>query len=260
MRSRDLFRTIAPCAAMLVASDALALEKTAARMTDGADRGSWSQCVTTCTIRYYNFCTGWVWLWQNLGPDARFGMWFQTSGISDVPGRLNVSWQHVTGAPSGYGYTGMLSIHPADSHGCPVDPPLYSQPWLPPMGAGWSAVAWGGPQVPLGEPGWILLTTTGAASGSPVGLWTDRPSGGPTGPVACGTCYPTGRVGHSFYYGTTDSPLCPGERLSDGACSVELLWEVSGTIEECTTCSVATSAGASLESSSWARVKALYRD
>jgi hypothetical protein len=49
---------IAIAGASLAAAPALALEKTSARVIDRED---WSASGTT-SVRYYNNCTGWVWV------------------------------------------------------------------------------------------------------------------------------------------------------------------------------------------------------
>lgn len=163
----------------------------------------------------------------------------------------------VTGAPPGYGYTGTLSVHYADAHGCPTQE-IASQPWLPTTGS--NVMSWK-LFLPWGPLGWCLVFTNAAVEGSPVVLYTDRPAAGPTGPQACGTCYPADRSLHSFLYGTASSPHCPGLVFFDGTCAAELIWATLGD-RPCTTpdCLMnPVEAGASLQTSSWGRVKSLYR-
>jgi len=52
-----------------------ALEKTSARL-DGSDRDIWRAGTVTCSIVYYNTCTGWIWVWSGWSPTDRFGVHF----------------------------------------------------------------------------------------------------------------------------------------------------------------------------------------
>ena len=70
---------------------------------------------------------------------------------------------------------------------------------------------------------------------------------GPTGPEACGTCYPTTRPNHSFDYGTAGSPACPGSPFNDGICDAQLFWNAD------------LASTASVESRSWGTIKGLSR-
>jgi len=91
------------------------------------------------------------------------------------------------------------------------------------------------------------VNTFGDAPGNPASIATDHPAAGPTGPAACGACYPTTRVSHSFYWGNAASPLCPGSALNDGVCDAEFLIEIVATCTDY------------ILPESWAAVKQLYR-
>jgi hypothetical protein len=83
---------------------------------------------------------------------------------------------------------------------------------------------------------------------NPTAWASDHPAAGPTGPAACGFCFPTSRPIHSYYYGKANTALCPGSPLDDGVCNAEwLLWAASFR------CTV------SVEPQTWAGVKNLYR-
>jgi hypothetical protein len=83
---------------------------------------------------------------------------------------------------------------------------------------------------------------------NPLGIGGDHPAAGPTGPQACGACYPTTRVNHSYYYGTASSPLCPGSVFfNDGVCDSQLLMDASQI------------RFLSVEDRSWGTIKHLYR-
>jgi hypothetical protein len=157
---------------------------------------------------------------------------------------LVASWAYVsTAAPAGYGFTGTIAVSSADANCCPGNQ-LDSQTFLPI--SGWNSYVW---TLSAGSR-FVIAATLGPGSGSSIAFASDHPAAGPTGPAACGTCFPTTRVEHSFYYGTSSSPLCPGSTLNDGSiCGAEWLWEV-GML--CACCP-------SVEESSFGAIKGLYR-
>jgi hypothetical protein len=228
--------------ATLFAPAGLALEKTAARFDD-ARPDHWSQDYT-CSIAYYNTCTGWIYCWGGFEPGDMFGTWYpgpccdpDASGSS-----LAATWMYFcAGAPAGYDFTGSIDIWSTDAMYCPVSL-LHTQPMLPE--GDWNVHAWG-----IQVPGPFLLTwTNGSGIGNPAGFATDHPAAGsPSGPPACGYCYPNPRTAYSFYYGTPTTTLCPGSQLDDGVCFAELIFDVSFD------CVVA------VEDRSWGTIKGLYR-
>jgi hypothetical protein len=236
---RKLFLTAFVLAASLVvASSGLALEKTAARITDDS-RDGWA-AGTTCSVAYYNTCTGWVWIWSGWSPNDRVGVNFDTCGDNCT---LESNWWYVwTAAPSGYGFTGTIDVFAADGSGCPSGAPLASQVFLPV--SAWNLFSWGSLSVPNS---FVVAGTFGPGLANPTAFASDHPAAGPTGPAACGLCYPTTRVNHSYYYGTSGSPLCPGSALNDGICDAQLFLDAQ------LTCTVA------VEQESWGSVKNLYR-
>lgn len=226
------------------APTASSLEKVASRFEDPGRDDGW-RAGATCTIAYYNVCTGWVWTWSGWSPGDRLGVAFDAccpgGGFLESGG-----FYASVGAPSGYGFTGTIAVHAADAAGCPGAMLTASQPFLP--APGWNSFVWNIAVPPL----FAIVATHGPGALHPAAYPSDHPAAGPTGPPACGTCYPTGRVGRSFYYGTSSSPLCPGVGLDDGLCAAELLMDARMS------CTV-TSAGGSLVSGSWAQIKSLYR-
>ena len=60
---------------LVFAASGRALEKTVARMPHDTRPDNWS-VGTTCSVRYYNFCTGWVWVWSGWGEGDVFGVCF----------------------------------------------------------------------------------------------------------------------------------------------------------------------------------------
>jgi hypothetical protein len=225
-------------AAAMLAAPAFALQKTSDRVIDPSD--DWSAS-TTGTIRYYNNCTGWVWVWSGWSPGETMGVNFNNNCNAMF---LTVSWALTfSGVPAGYGFTGTISAIGGQNCAAPV---LASQPYLPPVTSGWNATNWSGLPVPNA---FSINISWGAASGftNSTGLASDHPFAGPTGPTACGTCFPTTRVSKSRYYGVAGAYCPSGVTLSDGLCDVEFMMEVG------IKCAVG------LENDSWGSIKGLYR-
>ena len=188
----------------LVAARAEGLEKVA-RPDPGIDRDQGGEWTMGCTsvVSYYNTCTGWMWTWSGWQAQEQAGVFFQTQQCSDIL-VLNESWHFVqTGAPAGYGYTGTMKIRSVDSNRCPTSI-LASRPFLP--ATGWNRVDWE-EFPPSGPVGFLLVWTNGPVAGSPMAWATDHPSAGPTGPPACGTCFPATRGTRSYQFGTLPAPL-----------------------------------------------------
>jgi hypothetical protein len=228
----------APAASLVFATSGLALEKTAARVTDDT-RPNWS-AGTTCSVGYYNTCTGWVWVWSGWGPTEVIGVCFDNC-CTPNGGALISNWAFVwTGAPAGYGFTGTIAVSSADGNCSPVNT-LASQTFLPV--SGWNQFLW---NTNVGS-SFVISVTHGPASGSPLAYASDHPAAGPSGPAACGTCFAPTRANHSYYYGTSSSPLHPGSSLNDGVCAAQWLWDAQ------------VSCVVSVEQSSFGAIKNLYR-
>ncbi len=230
---------------LLIPPDAVGLERTTARLADRPGSETWA-AGSSCSLSYFNACTGWIWIWDDWDFTDVIGMVIDPEcGDGSYQTLVSTTLYAWTGAPSyGYGDTGTIFLAHVDDDGCPIDI-LAAQPFLPASGP--NVTLW---NLPLTGPTAVLFENPAApGSGSGVSTWgTDRPAAGPTGPQACGYCYPSDRTTHSFYYGPASSPLCPPQPLNDGVCDAEwLLW------------SAQLSSPVSVAASSWGAVKALYR-
>lgn len=121
-----------------------------------------------------------------------------------------------------------MSVHDVDADLCPVDAPLARQSWLPQGTRPWgesNGFAW---EIPVGEQLAIVATLGGELGYQTYAvLVTDHPSQRYSGPAACGYCFPTTREPHSFHWGTSTSPICPGVPMPDffSPCDAELIFE-----------------------------------
>lgn len=238
--------------AVVVGSPARALEKTAARVPDESRGDEWN-AATSYTIAYYNSCQGWIWLWSGFAPGDLIGTCFDYCLEPAHDGSVFGAWVYIsTPSPSGYGFTGTISVRSADENCCPVRT-LASQPWLP--GSQWNFHPFvvpthnERPSIVLqwaARPGYTAVSRIGS----------DHPAAGPTGPAACGVCYPTTRLTHSFYYGSAGQTLCPGSPMNDGTCDVE--WMIGLFVGMCKYVPP-VAVGPETVASSWGQIKALYR-
>lgn len=228
---------------LVAASTSRALEKTTVQFPDPEP---WAGSGATCTLAWYNVCTDYLWNWSDWGPTDRLGAVFEdSSSMTNTVQETRIFIWHAAAGP-GWGYTGMLEIYEADENGCPTGLPVQSQFWHPI--SGWNTHDW---SATVG-PRWVVAMTFDTYQGMiPPHVATDHPAAGPTGPQPCGTCYPEDRPVHSFFYGTPESPLCPGSTFYDGVCNAELIWACRYVGAGCKPVSTTEQ--------SWAKIKALFR-
>ncbi|MBZ0267812.1 hypothetical protein K8I85_06625 [bacterium] len=228
------------CGILAIAGPAHSLERRSVR-ADRGQRDGWD-AGASCSITYANICSGWLYVWTGEEDDV-WGVVFDPCCAS---GQLISTQAYFwTGAPAGWGCTGTLAVSEVidDCLGATYD----ARPLIPPGRGGpvqtddWLGVL----------PGSVALTYTfGYVSHLPItpNIPSDHPAAGPTGPQACGYCYPSTRVTHFLSFGTTTAPLCPGSPFNDGVCDAEALFWSAGF-----TCAVST------QPSTWGAIKVLYR-
>jgi hypothetical protein len=246
MNSRLQSITVVVALTLASAASSVALERTVERV--GSDESPW-RGGDPCTVTYYNTCVGWVWTWSGWSAGEIIGVQYdpccapgETASLASFAIAAGVT----VPVPSGYGFTGSIDVWTADENDCPTGFTLSSTPYLPVHG--FTTIDYtttGG--VEVGGP--FVITFTAGSGGLPptAGFRTDFDAAGPTGPTACGTCYPTTRESNSYYYGTTVTAICPGSTLSV-ICEVEWQWSVA---MNCGTTSVTQN--------SWGAIKGLYR-
>jgi hypothetical protein len=226
------------CLALLgVSSPAAALEKASRPFDD--DRGDAWGATASVTVRYYNTCTGWLWVWSGWANGEAIGVCANTC-VPGISGSLATTWALTfTPQPSGYGFTGTISIR--DRCDC-TGSLIAAQPWLPIFG--WTAHAWN----VLVRAQYLIQITWAAPPGFTNGsaIATDHPARGPTGPQSCGTCFPSNRIVRSEYYGVGGA-YCPGTALNDGVCDVEFVIDIGSKCADWA------------DEISWGQVKNLYR-
>jgi len=236
-------------AALFGASTSFALEKRSVAINElGGD--TW-RMGGYCQVQYFNICTGWVWCWSGFGPGGKIGQVFNSCAPPGESFELLQSAHFLcTGAPANYGFTGTIAVHAVDANNCPVGAPIASHPYLPAyLVFPFSVIYWGGVSCPS-KFAIVITTAEDLQIASPAAFGTDHPANGPTGPIACGTCFPANRPTRSFYYGNDYTPLCPGQEFNDGICNAELFWiaDIFYIFDP-----------VSVQSSSWGKIKSLYR-
>jgi len=225
-------------AMLCLASASIALEKTSVLDTQAGD--GWTSGAT-CSIIYYNRCNGWSFGWSGFGDGGKLGVCADNCCSPDAGVVTATQLRVFSPSSTGYGFTGTAAITNVDSNCCPTNV-LASVPYLPtgPFDVHFWSQA-------VGAQFAVVYTLAGDANNGVIG--TDHPSAGPTGPQACGFCYPLTRPNHTYFWGNNASgPLCPGSTLNDGVCDTQLRLDIWMA---CTPVSV--------EDSSWGSVKNLYR-
>jgi hypothetical protein len=238
---RKYFVTAFVLAAMLAfATSGFALEKSAARFNDG-DLGDWNAGTSSCSVFYYNICTGYIWIWTGWADGATMGTVYDTCcDPSSEDSFLNASYFYFwTGVIPGYGFTGTVGVYDVDANLCPSTP-LMTQPSLPV--SGWNLEFWG---VGVNSQFAIVYTLQDDQGFGVTAVPITDGAGG-----ACGVCFPTGRTSNSYTWGTDTSPACPGSPMSDGVipCEYEFLAAAELTCEP-----------VSVQDESWGSIKNLYR-
>jgi hypothetical protein len=227
--------SFATVATLAMATSAFALTKTP--VADTLTHGGWN-AAATCSIVYYNRCTLWSWGWSGFGNNNRYGVCADKCCNGSLAQTVN---RVFTGAPPGYGFTGVVTINNADANCCPTNQ-LGSQAWLPT--GPFDTHNW---NIAISGAKFCVMYTFGPAGSGPGVIGTDHPAHGPTGPQACGFCYPLTRVNHTYFWGATGSPLCPGSTFNDGICDAQ------ARVDIFMNCIVA------VEPQSWGQIKNLYR-
>ena len=210
----------------------------------GVSPDDWNASAT-CTISYWNSCVGWTWVWSGWGANDTFGVAFDACGSDcNLLSTTVFVWSE---SPPGYGFTGTVDVAGADANNCPSGA-LGSQAWLIGPASTWVVHNWG-----MAVPSTFVVTHTtgGALFANPGEITSDHDGTGPTGPNACGTCYPTTRQTHGYDYGPGGS-FCPSPFLltsGTDVCSSEWRWDA---VLDC-------QGPISVEEKSWTNIKTLYR-
>ena len=95
----------------------------------------------TCTIAYFNACSGFVWLWSGFEDDTELGMVFERCCTPNSFLSL-LQTVHWNGAPSGYGFTGVAEVYVDSNGNCCPEPneSVAIQAYLP--STGWNSFTW----------------------------------------------------------------------------------------------------------------------
>ncbi|MBZ0267737.1 hypothetical protein K8I85_06245 [bacterium] len=220
-------------AVLLAGNGASSALETAPFVRDDDTESPW-RASGSCTISYANTCTGWLYHWRMES--------FRTYGVVFDPccENTNLESTAMRFTAASMGYPMLAEVSTADENGCPET--SLAQKTFITTDSEWHSLDWG---IPCSGP--IVVTVSFVYNHGVVNGLAAYPGQGPTGPAACGNCYPVGQPAHSFYYGAFDDTICPPIPYVSGGCPIELLW------------SAAFSCAISTESDTWGQLKALYR-
>ncbi len=181
---------------------------------------------STCSVYYYDPCSSFNWYWSPQHVGDTFGVVFDSCGPEE---QLSGVWtfdRHTV--PAGWGYTGVISVHAVDENDAPAGPTLASAPFL--ADGGWNYF----PLSTRVPPRFVVTARYDGGINRGPYITTDRP-------VCIDHPEP-----HSFYFGTPDAPLSPGEPFW-AAGYTELFYRAE------------MNRPTALETSTWGNVKSLYR-
>ncbi|MFN0150675.1 MAG: hypothetical protein ACKVU1_08190 [bacterium] len=245
MKKTYLVTAVAALLALCTAVGAFALEPYAIRENVNAPGGAGGPCAlsastngTAANYRWYNVCSGYIWIFSALSQGEGFGVRFGGASQPAVNGDNDVKrgityWRNVV---ANYGQTVDIYLD-ADSNGdgCP-EANLASDLNLDP-GLRWNCSDFG-VSIPCGDTNVVLrgVHDGGAA-----------PTIASDGPFTA-TCDPNA-PNQSFYYGINGS-ACLSWVGPDGTFDNFLFWLVLDTSAPCVNAT---------ESKSWGEVKGLYR-
>ena len=201
----------------------------------------------SCSIIYYNFCSGWIWIWSGFVAGDEVGVNF------DLPADCNklageeccntANWWYWRYTSPTYGFTVTYNLYNTDASGCllgaPVGPSITLDPierWNNSAGLGCvtSDVA--------------ALTATWDSGTLPYAA-TDNNASQLNTPAVCSLDPGTPGAGTSLQYvvaGTT--VYCPPAAFADGVGYVDLMMDASFT---CT--------ATATEDASWGEIKSLFQ-
>ncbi len=199
-------------------------------------------------MSYFNLCAGTYLHWPDLPEGTRFGFRHRVNPFCPNPIIEGTYITTLAAVPTGYGLTGLIEIVGLDNQGYPTGPPLATQPFIADDPAGvWVHHTWPGVLVPHH---FAVIYTVGPTP-NPLAPLTDKPTD-------LVPCLGERVTGHSYFFGTAESPEWPGTLITEGGYPAELWGSVDGWHLTPAEPVWHTSAGET-ETSTWGRIKAMHR-
>jgi hypothetical protein len=205
----------------------------------------------TCSVVYYNICSGWIWVWSPFtGRDAREAD--QIGVVFDLPEDCNMEpgseclnlgfWWYWRYTVPGWGYTLSYHLWNADENNCKIGPAVGAllrqdpvERWNYYPGLGWTASDY------------VAITATMDRGALPYWV-TDNNWKNAAAPIRC-EGWPGPIEKHSFIFGEGyEGTICPTYYLGDGMGPVQFLMDASFE-----------SQGIAIEPASWGTIKSLFR-
>ncbi|MFH1681475.1 MAG: hypothetical protein ABIH26_12655 [Candidatus Eisenbacteria bacterium] len=198
----------------------------------------------TCSIIYYNMCSGWLWTWSGWLAGDEVGVVFDMpTDCGKIPGEPctnTVFWWYWRYTTPGWGYTVTYNMYDATAQYCKTGP-SYGTATQDPTERWNYNLGLGGPSLS----DLITLTATWDKGGLPR-LGTDNNNKNYMAPVAC----PGFTVGpiRTVYFGGLTTQYCPPQYLADNWGPVQCLMDAEFFCGDIGT-----------QESSWTGVKSLFR-
>jgi len=205
----------------------------------------------TCSVVYYNICSGWFWLWSPF--TDRDGRWMDQIGVVfDLPedcGKAPGSecthlgfWWYWRYTRPGYGYTLSYHLWNADDGNCKVGPAIGALYRQDPVER-WNYYPG------LGSTTSDYVTITATMDKGALPYWvTDNNHKNAAAPIRCAG-WPGPIEKHSFIFGEGyQGTICPTYYVGDQLGPVQFLMRASFSCPE-----------TSIEPASWGTIKSLFR-
>jgi hypothetical protein len=216
---------------------------------DGLENQTSGWTSGTCTIVYYNYCSGWLWTYAPFAP-ARDRYYYQIGVVFNLPadcGKMpgevctNTGfWWYWRYTLPGYIDRVSYDLWVVDEDACKVGPSLGTLPDRDPIER-WNYYSGLGSTTAD-----HVAIMASPVSGSPR-IATDNNARNSQAPIACAD-WPGPIEPHSFWFGTPGTQYCPPDAFRDGFGPVQILMRASFSCE-----------ATAVEPSSWGAIKTLFR-
>ncbi|MFH1277736.1 MAG: hypothetical protein ABIK65_05105 [Candidatus Eisenbacteria bacterium] len=199
-----------------------------------------------CSIVYYNYCSGWIWIYSGFAAGDEAGVAYDLPvDCGKLPGETCTNthfWWYWRYTAPGYGFTVTYNLYNLDGQLCKILPSLGTSTSDPVER--WNLEAGLGAVGSITSDDAAIIATYNA--GTLPYLATDNNGKNYQAPLAC-PAYSVGGM-HGMYWGGALTQYCPPQYFGDGYGAVEILADAGFDCQPTST-----------EDASWTGVKSLFR-